>query len=303
MAELQTLLVSGTFYGTNGFTHNIAPLYPWNRSDTTFTLPTIIADKGVHQILSDRNTLHVHAGTRGYLYSTNLSDVTEPRELNLLNQFIAVGSFTTGYPGAIAKQGGKVLYGVSNGTLSGSIIQFPYTGVYSQKNKALVIENTTSAVDLSDWLNHATEIGLIFPLDNDQYLVGWQVTHSGVTQGIDKVGVGGYLWPSYGAYTETDLRPAGSGLNPRTFQRMRVTFTKELTGSSGIRISYRKNLNDSYTTLTGGTVNLTNYPNMSSNTSIDLPFNFSCDFIQLKIELTTGTDSQNGPELLEVRLT
>jgi hypothetical protein len=293
MAELQTYLVAGTYFGSNSYQSPTATLFPWDRSSTSFNLTTVLQEKGTHQLVSDSNMVYAQAGTRGEIYRTNLSEtakVADPKHIT-----IGVGESIVNYPGAACKHDDKFLFGLSS--LSGNINPL---GVYSIKEAgkvmALVLDNTISVGD--DGTAGTLQVSAMLSLSNGIYLAAWSY-NDGVTTtyGIDKIGQNGYLCTSYAGYLESPLYQVGTIVTPRTFSTVKMHFAKKLASGHGVRIKYRTSLSDNWTTL--GTYD---YATLGAVGEHEARIGISGIFLQLKIELTTGSSSTTGPELVEVRL-
>lgn len=263
-------------------------IFPWDRIASSFDQPIILDRGAVRQMISRNGQIVFANGQKGDYQTTNGSFTEDLPAVGSLKQ---LPTHLTGeiFPEAKAFVNGEYLFGVSTSSTS-----FVPAGVYGFKNGAWrFLQISTGSTGTANTLR----VGVIHNKDDRNFLVGWQ---DNTTYGLDEFGKDNYLYSGYKASVESPLYQVGSGLTPRTFQRMRLSFAKELSGDHGVRISWRKNLNDSYTTV--HTVNLTNYPGMSTSTSIDLPFNLVTDFLQIKCELTTGTNQTSGPELVEIRI-
>lgn len=265
-------------------------IFPWDRTSSSFELPIILDRGGVRQMISQNGKLVFANGQKGDYLSTNASSISELPEIGTLKQLNnSVGAVL---PEAKAYVNGEYLFGISSESTS-----FAPAGIYGYKNGAWrFLEISTGNTGTSN----SVYIGCIANKDDRKFFVGWK-DPAAAAQGIDEFGYSDYLYTGYKAYVESPLYQVGSGMTPRTFQRMRVTFNKELSTGHGIRISWRSNLSDSFTTI--HTIDTTTYPGTASSTSIELPFNPTCDFIQIKAELTTAASSTTGPELVEIRLT
>jgi hypothetical protein len=97
-------------------------------------------------------------------------------------------------------------------------------------------------------------IGALLGITRDQFVVGWR---DNTTYGIDRLSTTSFAYTTnYSGYFETPMYQMGTYLNKRKFNSMDFYLAKELAASEGIRIKFRINLTDSFTTL--GTYTTTN---------------------------------------------
>lgn len=292
LADLGQFLMVGTWVGNLNTDFKIADIFPYTRADLTLGVPLKLAVNGVHAMLSFNNRLYIIAGVRGELFVSDSTSFTSIAQIpNYVVNYDA-GWNTITYPGAMVHHKGKILFGLSgsNGT-SGNL------GVYSltpdvQQN-VLTLENIISTG--GDGTSGSLFIGALLSTFSDIYIIGWQDVS---TTGIDKID-NTLRVTSYGGYIESPLYPVGESLQNKTFGQGEVVLRKPLVSGQGVRIKYRKNLTEAFTTLT--TLDFATY----SGSSNLLAINFSAAsvtnavFLQVRIELTTGAVN-TSPEVMRV---
>lgn len=289
LEELGQDLMIGTTKGTNTQDYNVADIFPWDRTSDTFALPVRIAEPGVHQLKNVGNTLYVAAGVNGNYYVTN--GTTARREFSLPKNVLdlAPNTYTKLFPAAITAYQDGILFGVGSSTFG-----IGGNGVWGYKGKALTIDNIVSnGEDGSGTAN--IEIGAIQVIAGNSYLVSW--SYGGVAFGIDKVSTTRYT--NYSAYFESQYIPLGSRTNPVPLSEIEFTLTEPLTTGQGVRLKYRTNLSDSFTTI--GTYDAATYGTATMNFIDSLGVTVE-NGIQIRGELTTGASSTATVSLREVRL-
>lgn len=100
-----------------------------------------------------------------------------------------------------------------------------------------------------------------------------------------------------GTYLETPLLRAGYKMQKGSIDRVEVILARPLQTGESFTIKYRRNINDTYTTL--GTKS---YTTDGGHSSYLLDGIKNIENIQLKIELGTGASSKNTPMISEITL-
>lgn len=235
------------------------------------------------------NTLYVLAGIEGKLFVTNGTAILQTAKIPSTIMNIDGGKFLTTYPGAIISHQGKIFFGVGSGnSINGS-------GVYSFTKgveNGLVLENIISTG--GDGSTTAVEIGALLSTNRDIFLVGWR---DDTTYGIDKIN-NSARYTSYAAFIKSPLYLVGSSLINRSFNTIEVQLDKPLTTGQGVRVGYVKNLTDAFTTIF--TFDFVTFAGLSSYTTDALIAD--AEFVQIKVELTTGAASNTSPELRRITL-
>jgi hypothetical protein len=118
-----------------------------------------------------------------------------------------------------------------------------------------------------------------------------------IVYGIDKTTNTTYQ-ANYGGFYESPLYVVGTPLNQREFSEIEFQLSKELAAGEAIRIKYRVNLTDTFSTI--GTWD---YATLGAVTSHHATTNIpATEFIQLRVELGAGTSSLTTPQLKQIIL-
>lgn len=295
MTELGKYLAIGTQLGSSyaDFEYGFGNIYYWDRSSTSFELPLQIQESGINQMLTDGNTLIVQAGVYGNFYRTNTVDFKKITQVQVSATRNATAKF---YPNAIGKLANEIISGSS--TLSDAFDGYTAHGIWSLKDDVSYIRNTISTGNVGATAN--LKIGAVLPLSQNgqkYYLIGWS---DGSTYGVDEISSTA-KYPSYRSYFESQFYEVGTARNPKTYEHMEITLARPLLANQSIRISYRKNLTDTYTII--NTLDTTN--TASGETSLLIkPLIAKARTLQLKVELsqTSSVTFDKNIELKEIRI-
>jgi len=300
LEELGNNLMCGTWQGTNIYDFKIAHIFPWDGTSTTYGQPIKIYENGCNGLKTDGSYMYVLAGIEGIVYKSNGVDAWPIAQIPQSIADLSGGKYLEPYPGAIIKYKGRIFFGVSGGG-TGTI---PGMGVYSLKetSKGTIIahEHTVSSGD--DGTSYVCKIGSLLGITRDTLLVGWR-SGTTPTYGIDKTDTSAYQ-TGYTAYFDSPLYRVGSNLQKRQFSQIDILLAQELAANEGIRIQYRVNLTDSWTTIGtyiySGTVTATTEiigAVISHNAIADIP---DCELLQIRV-LPTGTTTTPTFKLLELK--
>lgn len=296
-AELGKYLMIGTHGGasySDGSNFNIAKIFPWDRSSSSFNLPVNIEENGIQAMLTKGNRLYVVAGTRGNIYESDISSYRKIARIPF-NQDRVFGTTLAVYPNAfISTSQGTLLVGTS--TSSDSFPTKSTHGVWEislSEKYPVALKNTISTGNYGT--TQTLRIGALVAITSGQIFIGWQ---DGSTYGIDEVTFRPVT--SYGAVIESPVAVVGGRLSRKSFQHLEFQLLKPLTTGQGIRIGYRKNLTDDYTTI--GTFTYASLGAVISHETKALIDD--AELVQVKIELTAPSDAAIGTnvELLAVRI-
>ncbi len=270
-------------------------IYPWNRSSSTFDLPIIAAEDGIKTIRTLNNTLYFAAGVRGNIYKTVGSYTVLVRKLSPSITGIPYNAVSVG---AIVGHKGKLFFTVECKLAS---------GVYSIELETgkMVLEHriTTAPIDAATSTGtYGTAGPLTLPTlysnGSEQLLFSWK-DNDNTLYGIDSIGYSTYyFYPSYAGYFDSELIPVGSSQISRTLTNLIIELAKPLVSGEGVRVSYRKNLTDSFTTIV--TFDFTTYGAVAS---LMYPAGIAdADYVQLRVELTVAASATAAPELRAIIL-
>lgn len=282
------LMVGKIPFGANF--RGIAEISPFDRSTYTLQTPIkVLGESGVSQMKTVGNVVFFVCKS-GRIYKTI---GTTAIQVGRIPPY-AISQINNLWPNAIDVVDGKLLFGVStNGYANGGVWSYHLSYGTVQQENVISTGNDGSVNPLGLFAIKASSA--------TNYFVGWQ---DNTTYGIDTQSGNGLLgnkYTSYTAFLETDLRPVGDPMNKASFEKLIIQLGKKLTTGQGVRISYRKNLTDSFTVHT--TFDYATYSATQNTISIASPGNIDkAEFVQLKAELTTGSSSNTTPELKNVIL-
>ena len=263
-------------------------IFPWNRLSSSYEYPIPLNNGVAAQILASENLAFFLDGTRGQFKVTNRSNVSQITEFENIT-FPKRYDGLSQNPNAIALIDGTFLVGVSNDDAG----TYPI-GVYKIKGKAYTRQTLSEGYDGS---TKNVRVHFITPFEYNNYIVSWENTTDD-TFGVDEFGKDGYRATGYIAYMESPLYQVGMVLSDKSYQQIEIVLAKELTAGQGIRVSYRENLSDAWTTI--GTYDYATYGAVSKINSNAGAINKTT--LQLKVEMTTGANSTTSPELISVKL-
>lgn len=272
--ELGNNLMLGTWQGTNIYDKRVADIFPWDRSSVSFGQPITMAEYGVHALYNAGNYLIVLAGIEGTVFK---SDGVNAYPIARLPQNLSGGKYLEWYPGSICSFKNKIFIGVGNG---GSTA-IDGIGVYSIQQTGsgniLNLEHTIST--LNDGTSNPLKISALLPVSRDTLLVGWR---DNATYGIDLSSSTSYAYTTdYSGYFDSPLYVVGSIKATRTFESIEFQLGKSLATGEGIKISYRTNLTDSFTTI--GTYTFSNLGAIISHfDAANIPL---CEMLQIRVAL------------------
>ncbi len=283
ITEVGTNLVIATSYGNNKI---VADIFVWNpnKSGTDSAAPDsriALGGAGVRQIGFIDNIVYALTGLDGTLKQTDLTAVQRLYTFNdLLNDQDEPLNY--GFPSqSTAEHDGGLIFGLSKDDA-------PEPNIFFYKDGALSTF-TTSQGQIDD----GQRIGKVQSLDSDTLLVAWESQASGTPQGVDVTGTNRYS--DYSAYFISQLYNVGQHMRGKTYQHIGFTLGKNLVDGQGIRIKYRTDLSDDWTTL--GTWDFDTIGGVSAyEDKANLPSDLTN--LQLRVEMTT--DDNTTPELLSV---
>jgi len=290
LAEQGNNLMIGTWQGTNVYDVKKADIFPWDCSSTTYGQPIQIAECGVHGLLTINSTLYILAGVEGMVYKSNGVQAWPIAQIPQSIADISGGKYLEWYPGAICNYKNRLTFGVGEG---GSAKTVGGMGVYSvmETTRGSILNHEHTISTGSDGSSSIVKVSALCPVTRDQITVGWK---DDTTYGIDRTNTAAYT-TSYRGYFITPLYRIGRNKNPKKMSDIEFQLVKKLATNEGIKVEYRNNLTDSFTTL--GTFPYSTYSvKFIISYLLDLinlgPSGIpSSEFLQLKVSLTGTTTS------------
>lgn len=245
LEELGSNLMIGTWKGSSIGKIKSADIFPWDTSSSSFGIPIRLSEYGVHAMLNMNNLLYIIAGVNGSVYVSNGTSTRLLRKIPNYLTKLQGGTYALFMPGAIAQQDGRIFFGMSSG---GFDVTTPIFGVWSiDVNGTLAFEYqiSTGSIDF----NATRLIGAIHPISEGRLLISWRDRINGQNlYGIDRTDSDG-RYEDYLASVQSANYRVGSPLAPTQFQEIDFILDEPLTEGDGIRIKYRRNLNEAFTTL------------------------------------------------------
>lgn len=302
LAELGNNIMMGTWVanttvGKNIKDNKIADIFTWDGQDTDYGNPIQMTENGVNAMINIGGNLYILAGIDGNIYKSNGVQAWKIGEIPISVADTSGGKYLVPYPGAIINFKGKLFFGMS-ATEEDDFEMRDGVGIYSltetSNGNILNLEHVIS--DEVYGSANPTIIGALLGVGRDQLIAGWR---NNTSYDIDLTTTTSFAYTTaYSGYFESRLRDVGTTLNRRKYNAMEFVLAKELTDTEGIRVKFRINLTDSFTTI--GTYLGTDIG--SGNTSfrteeINIP---ECEQIQVRVELL-GT-STTTPEFKSLTL-
>ena len=288
LAELGDYLMIGTWQGTNIYDLEIADIFPWDRSSSSFIKPVQLNENGINAMLTIGNVLYVLAGIGGTIYKTDGINVYPIAQIPNSISDLSGGKYLETYPGAIINYKGRLFFGISGGGTNAIDGMGVWSLKETSKGTILNLEHVISSGNYG--ASNVLKIGSLLKMSRDELLAGWRDSSN---YGIDLTTNTSYV-TSYAGYFESPLYQVGTILKPRTFSQLDLQLVKELAANEGVIVKYRVNLTDSFTTI--GTYDFTALGAViSHNAACKIP---ACEFIQISCSLTGSTTSPEFKNLI-----
>jgi hypothetical protein len=280
-----------------------ASLVLWDRTSPSFNLPIYFKESCLSQMLQVQNKMYIGLGNRGRVLVTDSTNVSQIKRIPFCfnRQF---GTVTINYPNAMTLHNGELLTGISTQGGSGDVngnygiytINIASTDSSGNLNYSTNMRNSISTGYTGNTNSSPMQIGFLHSTGQDILYTGWQ---SGSTYGVDVIS-----YPTATNFTsviESKIYNLGNRLNPHSFKRMEISCANPLVSGQEIRISYRENQNDDYTTI--DTYTSTDF---NTENSINKPATKLAKLIDLQmlVEMTQPTNLTIGSniELIAVQL-
>lgn len=289
LTELGDDLMIGTWQGSNIYDVKVADIFPWDRSSGSFRKPIQITENGVNSMLSKNGYLYILAGIEGKIYKSNGIYAWPIAQISETISDLSGGKYLEPFPGAIINYKDRVFFGVSDGGTSAIAGVGVYSLLETSSGNIITHEHTISTGNSG--ASNVAKVSALLGITRDTLLVGWR---DNATYGIDKTDTSNYS-TGYTAYFDSPLYRVGTFLNPRTFTKLDFYLAKELAANEGIRIQYRVNLTDSFTTIGTYTTTEIGTGEHSFHTEASIP---SCELLQIRVSLTGTTTTPHFKALI-----
>lgn len=213
-------------------------IYPWDRVSPTFNYPLIVAEPYVSCLVSANSNAYVFAGKRGRIYITNGANIELFKKFPDSLSGTVDPYYTWGW-GLYWKN--KLYFTLSaKDNSSTTISNFAGLWCIDLNTNALTMSNSMSYGTYAGTIATIVSMGRQFPT-GDGIFSGWLNS----TGGIDYTSANPYT--NYEPYIDTDIIPVGTFLTKNTFNNIEFKLGKPLVSGEKVKLSYRKNLTDSFT--------------------------------------------------------
>jgi len=265
-------LVIGTYKGTNSYDDNVAEIFFWDGTSTTYNFSLNLNESGVHAMISSPFGLIIQAGVRGNLYLYNGGSLVKIKQIPTLTQ--TGTTYNEIFPGAITNFKGLPHIGTAGVKTDTA----GYTGVWSwgtnNKNYPYVM-NYDYAISTGTQTGTTALIGCVFAANDTKLYVGWR---DNATYGIDLINTTNKVAT---AKYRTLYFDGGVQFIEKMFKVFHFTFD-QMAANETITVKYRKDSETSFTTI--GAISGSGPDYLEVNRGI------KCRRLQLQIEFT-GTNN------------
>jgi hypothetical protein len=261
-------------------------IYPWDRVATSFNYPLICAENYTKCIVAMNSSAYIFAGNRGRIYITNGANI------DLFRKFpdYLSGTVDPYYNWGWAIYWKNKLYftiDCTANTFSTVISNFAGVWALDIASKTLILSNSLSYGTYAGSVPTLTNMGHTIPTGDGIYAF-W----SNTTGGIDYTGASPYT--NFETRIDTDIIPVGSFLTHATFGNIEYKLGKALVAGESVRLSYRTNLTDAFTTIfTSTALQLSDYSLMNFE---------GVQWLQIRYEASSTASSPSYVLLKEIRL-
>jgi len=232
-------LVIGTYEGTNVYDNNVASLYFWDGTSSTYNFKIELNESGIHALQNTPNGLMIVAGVRGNVYVYNGGSVTK---ICRIPTFARTGAtYNEIYPGAIAQNGGLTMIGAAGAKTDTT----SKTGIFSwgtfNKNYPNVL-NLDYLISTGTKVGTTCLIGAVSIVNDTSVYIGWR---DGASYGVDLVSTANQ---NSSCLMQTLYFNGKLPFVEKMYKQFFLTFNTLRTGES-ITLAYRKDSETSFTTI------------------------------------------------------
>ena len=265
-------LVIGTFKGTNSYDDNVAEIFFWDGTSTSYNFSINLNESGVHQLLASPSGLMIQAGIRGNVYVYNGG---APVLVKRLPTFAQSGTaYNEMFPGAVTNfKGVALLGGPGFKADTGSYVG---TWSYGVNNK-----NYAHSLNLDYLLSTGNKtganryIGAIHAANDTALYISYR---DGANYGIDLANTNNKVAMCLFRSLWFD---GGQPFSEKNFKTFYLNF-EQMAANETITLKYRTDTDSSFTTM--GAVTSTGENFLETNAGI------KCRRIQIQVELS-GTNN------------
>lgn len=288
-------------------------VYPWDRTSTSYLYPIIVPERYVSNIVGTQTNAFIFAGNRGNIYITNSVNINLFKKIPDYISGVVSPYYLTGGSGSVSATTANGI--IRNGDAFYARDQLYFT-VIAQTNDGTTLTSVTGiwAIDLEtealrmvNRMSYGSYGGTvpILMANMTTYVVGGDGLLAGWVDGNGNIGIDATIstpYTNYETYIETDMIPIGTYINPFTPTQIEWKTATKLVSGESVRISYRKNLTDTYTLITDAS-RPTGEMNVVGSLSDMIQVNFEkAQWIQLKVETKSTASSPSYVRLTEIRI-
>ena len=273
----------------------VADIFAWDTTSPTYTNIIQMAENGVNAMININGNLYILAGINGTIYKSNGIQAWPIGQIPLSVADTSAGRYLEPYPGAIINFKGRPFFALSSSTTDDLELR-DGIGIYSlQETAGPSILNLEHVISEGVYGSaNPTIIGALISVSRDQLIAGWR---NNATYGLDLTTVASYAYTiDYSGYYDSVVSRVGGIEDGRQFTKMDIYLAKELATTEGVRVKYRINLTDDFTTI--GTYTTTQFGAGKSSFrehNINIP---KCEQIQNRVELKGTTTTT--PEVKQI---
>ncbi len=247
MAELGSNLLIGAQQGISyeqRQNFNFSAIYPWDRTSSSFRLPVYLNENGINAMLSYRNQVYISAGDDAKIYVTDGTNYQFVKRLPFTTLGSTYNPTSWVYPNAMCiNQKGNLLVGLSADYNANAPTTTGIWEIQLSQGYPTHMPYFSRDGNLGDTAN--VRFGSVRVLDDDALSFGVQ---SGTSYELSTTSATA-LWSDYKARWRTEAYLVGNARDKKSFEQLEFLLSKPLLANQGIKISYRKNLYDSFTVI------------------------------------------------------
>lgn len=283
MAELGNLLILG---GRNNF------VYTWDKLSPGFNGLLNVPDVFTYAIVALNNNAYMFSGVRGRIYITNGSGV----ELYKKVPDYVTGTVNPYIIWRDANFNRNQIYFSFSAQNNALTDQGTVSGVWALETEtgAMYLLNKTSNSGYTGTTNMALPMPPLTaggnPPPGAGVMIGW---YSGSTYTLD-IGTS-TPYTNYESYVHTDMIPVGTFLDPFTPSQIEWKTSAPLVSGESVRVSYRTNISDSFTTI--GTSSTAGVLSDLYQTNFQ-----KAQWVQFRVETSSTASSPSYTRLTELRI-
>lgn len=245
LAELGSNLLIGTQQGPSygfGNAFSSANIYPWDRTSSSFRLPVQINENGINAMISHRNQVYFSAGDDGRIYTTDGTNYQLVKRLPFTTMGTVSNPTSFVYPNAMCiNQKGNLLVGLSANYDANAPTTTGIWEIQLSQGYPTHLPFFSRDGNLGQIAN--VRFGSVRTLNANALSFGIQ---SGSTYELSTTSSTA-LWSGYKARWRTEAFFVGNARDKKAFEQLEFLLSKPLIANQGIKISYRKNLQDDFT--------------------------------------------------------